>query len=427
MKASQYFIRRLGLYKNITSGTISFINITFRMIGGVLNLLPLEAVSFFTFIERMVWLFMEVPGGWLADRWGRLKTAILGYILIAFGNLSLYLAYLAHSQHGVISPFVYLCMMGLCVGVGGPFVSASVEAYYQEMLESALKKEGLSKKEAVNSFSVSTQFGKFLPMVYVVFAFACLYALYHSIGAAYAILIFIALELGLILFLLKDYFQYGDPSFKDRHTLSFREVFSLLAKDKNLRLTSSVTAICWLIVYISGYYALLSLGRNQGLDQSQHQWWPLLFLVLSIQGITPSLRGYILPYLVQRFKPKTNILGAFAFSLIAAAAAYVLMTSVVGQWGYISLIFIVYAVVIDILIRHVFLLMQNQALQQASKHDYATVLSINIMPAQVGVFVYSLILSLYFQGAPSVQENSMHVMALCLLALLLYAYARGKK
>ncbi|MEZ4819118.1 MAG: hypothetical protein R3A45_04165 [Bdellovibrionota bacterium] len=98
-KTSIFFIKRMGYYRNIQICRKNYINIVFRIVGGVLAGLPLESVAFFTTIERLIWLIFEVPGGWIADKWGRIKTTILGHIMMLLAYISAYIAYLSTHYH----------------------------------------------------------------------------------------------------------------------------------------------------------------------------------------------------------------------------------------------------------------------------------------------------------------------------------------
>lgn len=50
MHQFEYVLRRMGLFRQLFSGNITVANISFRMIGGVLAGLSLEAVALFTFV-----------------------------------------------------------------------------------------------------------------------------------------------------------------------------------------------------------------------------------------------------------------------------------------------------------------------------------------------------------------------------------------
>ena len=82
-------IRRLGLFNAFFESGVTYNSIIFRVVVGVMGRIPLEAVAIVTTLEFLLNSVLEVPLGYVADKYGRVKSTIVGIALITAALLSL--------------------------------------------------------------------------------------------------------------------------------------------------------------------------------------------------------------------------------------------------------------------------------------------------------------------------------------------------
>ena len=69
-------LRRMGLYRALNASAVQFNSIVFRVVVGFLAGVPGEIVALIPAIEFFLNFLLEIPSGYLADRYGRIPFAI---------------------------------------------------------------------------------------------------------------------------------------------------------------------------------------------------------------------------------------------------------------------------------------------------------------------------------------------------------------
>ena len=165
-------LKSLGIYRALHASAVQFNSIVFRVVVGFLAGVPVEIVALIPAIEFTLNFLLEVPAGYLADKYGRIPFAIIGHVTVILGLSCGYIALL-----GLTNPdatHALFVFHGIFIGFTRPLTSGSVEAFYQDALERIPQENG-SKNVIDKSFTLSKKYGKHLTTIAVVMAFlACL-------------------------------------------------------------------------------------------------------------------------------------------------------------------------------------------------------------------------------------------------------------
>ena len=111
----------------------------FYLIGGGMSFWLVEAVWYFYWsklasfsqigtifaVLTLVWIFLEIPTGAIADMFGRKRSTIIGAFFLSLGSISLVIA----------TNFWYLIIGGLLQNIGRAFISGSLEALVYDDLK----------------------------------------------------------------------------------------------------------------------------------------------------------------------------------------------------------------------------------------------------------------------------------------------------
>ena len=87
-------LKSLGIYKAVNASAVQFNSIVFRVVVGFLAGVPAEIIALIPAIEFILNFLLEVPAGYLADKYGRVPFAIIGHITVILGLTCGYVALL---------------------------------------------------------------------------------------------------------------------------------------------------------------------------------------------------------------------------------------------------------------------------------------------------------------------------------------------
>lgn len=164
----------------------------FYLIGGGMSFWLVEAVWYFYWsklasfsqigtifaVLTLVWIFLEIPTGAIADMFGRKKSTTIGAFFLALGSISMVVA----------TNFWYLIIGGLLQNMGRAFISGSLEALvYDDLKKNNLEESyddviAAQTKIRYVAYAIATLSGGFLYLVY--------FRLPHFLTALVDILVF---------------------------------------------------------------------------------------------------------------------------------------------------------------------------------------------------------------------------------------------
>ena len=152
-------IKRLGYFKACHSSAVQFNSIVFRVVVGFLADVPVEIIALVTSIEFFLNFILEIPAGFIADRYGRVKLAILGLLS---GIVGLFSSYIALTNLLGSYSYTLFILQGVFIGFTRPLVSGSIEAFYQDSIKKLTSQEDIEKNVEQKSFTLSDAYGRYL-------------------------------------------------------------------------------------------------------------------------------------------------------------------------------------------------------------------------------------------------------------------------
>lgn len=225
----------------------------FYLIGGGMSFWLVEAVWYFYWsklanfsqigtifaVLTLVWIFLEIPTGAIADMFGRKKSTIIGAFFLSLGSISMVAA----------TNFWYLIIGGLLQNIGRAFISGSLEALvYDDLKKNNLEESyddviAAQTKIRYVAYALATLAGGFLYLVH--------FRLPHLLTAIVDILVF-----SLTFFLIE--IQYAKPPAQNftNYIKQNLEGFKQLAK-KELR------PFIFLIITIETIFFLYDWGLSK--------------------------------------------------------------------------------------------------------------------------------------------------------------------
>ena len=390
-------IKHLGLFNAFFNSGVLFNSIVFRIVVGVLGVIPPESVAIVTMLEYTLNCVLEVPLGYFADRYGRVKSAIAGLLLIMLGLTSIYLALIIPHKSVKIA---LIFLDGILLGVGKPLMSGSVEAFYQDTILRLAKGSPELELAASRSFTRSQTFGKHFPLVATVVALPTLYTLNQSFGAEHAFLIGIAIYAFVIVRLSLDYRLFGEPhippAFRDT-----RSMVSVLIDNTRAREATLIRSVFQLINTVISGYLVISILRHAELQDPAY-FWPLLLAFSLATALSASLRGYLLSGLLERLGESRFLTTFFAVHILTALILFgrfqsgTLLTFTIGVFFYILFFYVSQGALRAV--------STNMISSTVDPQHQATAISLANMPGFLLVGIYGLYLTLLRSGAPTIPE-----------------------
>ncbi len=408
-------IRQLGIHGALTHGIIQFNSVVFRVIVGVAGYLPLESIGLVTAIEYILNVLLEVPAGFISDRIGQAKSAKIGMILIAGGLFSIFFAIVFRSN-SVLSN-VLIIMDGIFLGIGKPFLSGSVEAYYQ----AKIVKFGDSEKDKIKvetSFITSKQFGKYIPSLGLLLSFLLLFLLekYH--------LGYLAIGMGglswiglFIWFSLVTRELGSDVTTEGKHQLMsprvvIRTFFTLKIFKSNL-----ISLSYWGLGGIIMHYLIVSVGRE--FKGEFNELFSIASFMFGSFFCGWYISGTLLPRVIKKVKldlfVNCLIVGHFLINLLAL---FYFRSS--PSYLSINLFLFVFGCVFMPLLSGLGSVASNSLLKQVKSEDYAKCLSIQNMYGFTLIGLYSLYVTITSEGAPGLEDIFVFNIALALVLLIVF-------
>ena len=406
-------IRKMGIYNAVMAASVQFNSAVFRAVVGVLANVPPSTVAIITAIEFFLNFILEVPTGYLADKYGRIPSAILGHLSVMVGLSCGYTALIMGGQ-GTLPELLFI-LHGVFIGFTKPLISGSVDAFYQDAVTREVDK-GLHQN-GDNSFTLSKAFGKYFTTIAVVGAFSSIYFL-HQYGLAHHAFLFGIVLWGIALLrLLFDYRILGD-----RYSMPSRlpELITKLNSKKVFYATGYNTSVFAVMVVIAGYF-LLSIGREFSASAriGDFETWTLMFLFfLGSQGLGWIVKGQVLPKIINKMSPKRYIT-LFYFCLIVSSVAFCLTFKSLSFYG-LCVVTTLYGLIYFTSASAIQAVSRNMLLKEVPRRDYAMSLSIYNMPGFLWVSGYSVYLTKFRSGAPTLEEAFITVSIIAALFLILH-------
>ncbi|MCI5072834.1 MFS transporter [bacterium] len=416
----ELIIKHLGIYRAFHASAVQFNSVIFRLIVGVLALISgisPTAVAIVTFIEFSLNGLLEVPLGYLADTLGRVPSIILGLMMYMSGLSCVYVALILNNQW---SAYLFVAH-GILIGLGKPFKSGSVEAFYQNALDLHCKNDS-EKKLLLTSLTDSQRYGKFYVLISVTVAFFLSWIFNLLNALPHVFIVGISLYAVCIRILWKDYLIFGDIE-KRKNNSSFKKVFKTILQNRKIKLSILYNFYFWMIGVVIAGYLLVSLGREH---EGSEQWIFMLSFMYGWSAIGPIVRGYLLPHLIKRMSTKAYLI-TFCANIVVFSSIFLLLYQKV-HFTFQALYLLFYGVIFHVSFSAFQNLSMNHLMEQIKKENYATALSIQNIPGFLGVGLYSLYLILFRSGAPTVHEAfiSVLIFSLCYIFVIYYFEGNSK-
>ncbi len=394
-------IKRMGIFRALNQGVVQFNSVIFRIVAGVLGVLPLETVALVTTLEKLLNAFLEVPTGFLADKYGRVRTASWGLSLIILGLVSLYFAILM--RHTPLLSNILVVFDGICLGLAIPLTSGSIEAFYQE----ALKRCPNGSKFSSTSQTVSARYGKWIPLSAVVLAILLLYFMslfdlaHHLIlvGAFFWLLVLIRLNL--------DARVLGDYSSNQLNTAvrkfeSFSQLLRKMALVPELRRSILMTCLYRIFSIMTLGYLIISIGREYQSSSSEEYYFLMMSFIVGCFGPGWYLVGTYLPRWIESKTDKEYVLRLFLGSFVLNIICIVIYRSL-NTWM-LGIFLFLYGTFFMVKVIGLQSLSKNLLLTSVAEENYAKYLSVLSIFGLGASGVYSLYITLFRRGAPSILE-----------------------
>ena len=409
-------IRKLGVFRVLLGSVVQFNSILFRILVGVTGGLPLKGVALVSFIEFLLNLTLEVPTGVLADKFGRVSVAVIGFVLTAGSLTSLFFA-LHFSGYESLS-LCFLLLDGILTGVGKPMFSGAVEGFYQDAIVRAAEQSGNSTNGLSQSFTISNRYGKYGSTVAVSLAFLILSLFSHSPYVHFCFLVGASVYLIVALVLWRDYRKLGDH-YNTMVRMPLLEFVPRFLKNKTLVFATFLNVVIGIAALAVLGYLIVSVGRSS-VSSSSSNLSMLIYTAAFMFGFVSFgwiVKASLLPRLVLAMKPFRYL----SILLCTLGASSILIAL---EWNDLSPVVLVgvlffYGCVFQVVYSGLKDFSTNLILSEISRADYATGISLGNMPVYAGIIAYNLyLLILTTDGVPTVAEIFATVGALCTVAII---------
>ncbi|MCY4644274.1 MAG: MFS transporter [Bacteriovoracales bacterium] len=415
---TSFAIKRLGIYGALHTSSIQFNSAIFRCVVGILANVPPTTVAIITGIEFLLNCILEVPTGRLADRYGRIPCAILGHISVILGLSCGYTALLLGGQ-GQAAEWLFIAH-GFFIGFTRPLISGSVNAFYRDAIEREEKRG--EHRDSGHSMTLSKTFGKYFSTISILAAFGLLYLLNGKGMTHHAFLPGIILWAVTLCWLAVDYRRFGDRRFSPSPLFNIAKMF----KNGKVLAATFYTISIFAFAVIVGGYLLISIGRELGLgldNLEDERTWILMFLfALSSQGIGSAVAGHILPKLVKKVSTK-NYISLFYIVLIVSNIVFLRDLKEMGFLVFAALI-VLYGIFYVLATHAIMAKSRDMLLNEFPPQDHAMALSLVNMPGVLVFAGYSLYLTRWGGGAPSLREAFLSVGSIAAICLLVHLALR---
>ena len=391
-------LRRLGYYRVLFTGAVQFSSIVFRLVVGLLSGISETSLALESGVEFSLNALLEIPCGWFADRYGRVRCSIIGHVGLAFGLVSMHAAVVFKDTHPELSS-ILVVLDGIILGISKPLFSGSVEAFYQNVLENVSTGSQSAKELISRSFIASGRYGIFVPTLATLSAFAAI-AVLNPIGKAHHALLFGVALYGLLSYqIFKDYLFF--KNYYSENVCSNQKNDQLL---KTFKINHTVWISCILQL---GYYVMLvpimgfglvSLGRTYG--RGSTPWSLLISFMSGYLTLGWYLRGSLLPKLTEMAKTR-SILFYLISSITIATVSIIFMADRISPTLWPPVIFF-YMALFQLVTGGINSFAVNMLFSETPKSSFALALSIQNMPCYFFTGVYSFIIASVCNGAPSI-------------------------
>lgn len=418
-------LRSFGLYRSIFNSAIVFCSIVFRLVLGVTSQVSPLAVAIVPAIEFSLNALLEVPGGRIADRHGRVFTALIGLTLIGIALLCAFAA-VAYAQNTPLS-IGLLCIDGVCLGIGRALLSGSIEAFYQHLLQQEGEKLGPTKSLLLSqSFTASHFYGRYFTSLAILASFGVIVLMQNTLGAHYALLIGAALFVSLIWRVYHDALRFsGRASLRQKssHVSHIRSCFDNFFYKPRALVGVVLMTLYYATHFVMGGFFMVSLGRILKVSAPEYLYLGTGAFILGYSGLGWILKATLLPPLLRRVGEARYI------SLICGTI--LILSLLFYRWlPYLQNIQLIGASVLFGVSVHLMTsalqdVGSNLVLSQFKKDDYATALSLANIPSFLYAGAYSAYMAAYAEGAPSLSGIAA-VVAICAASALLTVFFKSK-
>ncbi|MCB1197436.1 MAG: MFS transporter [Deltaproteobacteria bacterium] len=394
-----YFLFKLGVTRALLRASALLSNIVFRLMLSYWAGVPLNSLTYIHFFEFSTSLLLEVPLGIVSDKYGRLRCAIIGYILMLVSMLHIFFLcefFKSNSYDNHLTVyFLFYIVIGILLGSGSALISGSVEAYYQQKLDDI--KTADNEYLVDNSFVVSTQFGRFLPLLSLALAFVLGFLLYRNQTTHYIFLL-AATGFGLNAVLIyRDQVVFGDSHSK-KHEKNTPFVFQLL-KNKTFCYASFQVLISYILLIISSYL-LIALGQYYTFLNRKTLYGVLFIytfgqvaLVWLVQSTIFSNADYLTRHSFVMFKVLFYFLllllsSLFIIFLKGSKTNVAFLICIVGLLGTMG----------SMCVHAIQFKCKNIVTYMSKEKNYAASLSILNMPGMIAISIFFIVQGIYFEG-----------------------------
>lgn len=412
----------LGVFRVLFAGVIQYNSICFRVLGGLVYPNLLASVAIVTAIEFILNAILEIPCGFIADKFGKTKIAILGLYFVSIGTFFLMLSFIFHYDTN-LSYFFLVCNATL-IGVGKPLYSGSIEAFYQQCLMS-FNRDGGNSKVISNSFSSSVVVGRYVPLLFVISAFIILWIfdklsiLPFSLLVSSLLFIFLSVKLG------NDYksaLRAGIYKPEERQNVYIPQLRFFASRDFLVPVIFS-TLILAIAMLNLGFF-IISLGRELNLSIAQ-EYFVFGFYMIGVMFIGWIASSYILPFLSLKFGRYKQIVLYFSFFIFVNF--FLLNIGLDFKFEILLLIMMVYGAAFQIVNLGVVSICKNMVLDLGQSENLATILSIaNIIPF-ILVSIISTIIAFFCDGALSLKGSFNFLISTSFLGVLVILFIFNKE
>lgn len=397
---SSEILRSLGHYRVFFAAIVAFNSICFRVILGVTSGSILEAVAIVSTIEWISNTILEIPGGLIADRFGRIRAALFGFFLFALGLFFSFFA-MMESEHKTLA-LSLLVLDGLCFGLGKPLVSGTVEAFYQD----ALRRQPENDENNLirdRSFTLSNRFAPYVALVAVPLAFGSIYVLQKTIGAPYLLVLGGILYFHLINRLYKDGKKYGEVFPEDSRQVlwDFYSSILIFLRNRTVQYGTFLVTLFHIINAVVAGYLVVSLGREFHSHGPRVFWMTMFSFMFGLYGIGWIARALVLPRLII-LKHEQACLAIALTALLAWSLVLIYFGSELHSYSHVFVgLLLFFGASTQLALGAIQGISTNTILSQFDKRMYATCLSISNMPGYLCFGLISAYFASFSNGAPS--------------------------
>ncbi|HMQ11121.1 MAG TPA: hypothetical protein PKC21_08920 [Oligoflexia bacterium] len=415
--SNKYILRRLGYFNAWFGAIVQFNSICFRLIAGILGLLPLESVAIISFFEYTLNCLLEVPLGYFADKFGRVLSVVSGLVLVIVALCCCFIAIELGGHSKLALLFVYLD--GILLGVAKPLISGSVQGFYQEFL----KKNNEDQNEEHNSFTFSMKYGKYISSLVIILAIILLVLLSKTKYVHYLLIFGGLLYFINIKMILKDYVVFKKLYSEDIIELNYK--ISSFFQIKNVNEALFTNIVLWMIGAPIMSYLIISLGRTYDGINSKYTWYTIASFMLGMQTLGSILNGTLLQVLKNKLDDKYYIILLILIPgiLVIFPLLFVSFNSIFAFviWLYFFGAFYFMA------IRGIGAYSSNKILEGVDSKHYSKVLSMLSMVGFIFHGCYDLYIAKYSNGAPFLLSSFKMVLVISVVSALLYLIFWNKK